>query len=205
MERAHTSTLWQVISDLGNPMVWGPFLFVLLMWIKGLSLNHILLSLVIFLLTVGAVSAITFNLARSRQLLDTRDLIEREIRSLPYFCTFLAYMVVAAIFNRQEWSPKWLVFLTSTMGIGLGICGFINLFWKVSFHTFASSAMATMFFMVTNSWWSLALLLLVSLIIGWSRIQLGVHTPMQVLIGFLLGLSLPILCAMSYLGGFLWT
>jgi len=28
----------------------------------------------------------------------TRDLIEREIRSLPYFCTFLAYMVVAAIF-----------------------------------------------------------------------------------------------------------
>jgi len=51
-------------------------------------------------------------------------------------------------------------------GIGLGICGFINLFWKVSFHTFASSAMATMFFMVTNSWWSLALLLLVSLVIA---------------------------------------
>jgi membrane-associated phospholipid phosphatase len=65
--------------------------------------------------------------------------------------------------------------------------------------------MATMFFMVTNSWWSLALLLLVSLIIGWSRIQLGVHTPMQVLIGFLLGISLPMSCAMGYLGGFLWT
>jgi len=87
----------------------------------------------------------------------------------------------------------------------LGICGFINLFWKVSFHTFASSAMATMFFMVTSSWWSLVLLLLVSLVIGWSRIRLGVHTPMQVLIGFLLGIFLPILCAMSYLGGFLWT
>ncbi|HRC96194.1 MAG TPA: phosphatase PAP2 family protein, partial [Coprothermobacter proteolyticus] len=203
MERAHhTSTLWQVISDFGNPMVWGTFLFVLLMWIKGLSLSHILLSLAIFLLTVGVVSAITFNVARSRQFSDTRDLIEREIRSLPYFCTFLAYMVVAAIFNRQDWSPKWLVFLTSTMGIGLGICGFINLFWKVSFHTFASSAMATMFFMVTSSWWSLVLLLLVSLVIGWSRIRLGVHTPMQVLIGFLLGIFLPILCAMSYLGGF---
>jgi len=26
MERAHhTSTLWQVISDFGNPMVWEPF------------------------------------------------------------------------------------------------------------------------------------------------------------------------------------
>jgi len=44
----------------------------------------------------GVVSAITFNVARSRQFSDTRDLIEREIRSLPYFCTFLAYMVVAA-------------------------------------------------------------------------------------------------------------
>jgi len=198
--------LVQVISDFGNPMLWGTFLFVLLMWIKGLSLNHILLSLGIFLMIVGVISAITFQIARSRQFSDTRDLVEREIRSLPYFFTFLAYMVVAAIFNRQDWAPKWMVFLTSTMGIGLGICGLINLFWKVSFHTFASSAMATMFFLVTNSWWSLVLLLLISLIIGWSRIQLGVHTPMQVLIGFLLGIFLPLLCEMSYLGGFLlWT
>jgi len=78
-------------------MVWGTFF----------SLDHILLSLGIFLLTVGVVSAITFNVARSRQFSDTRDLIEREIRSLPYFCTFLAYMVVAAIFNRQDWALAW--------------------------------------------------------------------------------------------------
>jgi len=48
---------------------------------------HIAL-LAIFLLTVGVVSAITFNVARSRQFSDTRDLIEREIRSLPYFVRF---------------------------------------------------------------------------------------------------------------------
>jgi len=88
MERAHhTSTLWQVISDFGNP--WCGNLFVRFAYVdKGLSLSHILLSLAIFLLTVGVVSAITFNVARSRQFSDTRDLIEREIRSLPYFVRF---------------------------------------------------------------------------------------------------------------------
>jgi membrane-associated phospholipid phosphatase len=197
------STIVQKISDFGNPMIWGTFLFLVLMVIKGLKPIHVVLSLGIFFITVGLVSAITFVVARNRQFVQTRDLVEREIRALPYFASMLAYFLAALIFDRQSWAPKWIVYMTSTMGIGLGVCGFINMYWKVSFHTFASSAMATMFFIVSQMPWSL-ILFLISLLIGWSRIKLHVHTAMQVTVGFLLGIVVPLLTQMTFLGGFLW-
>ncbi|WP_018962699.1 phosphatase PAP2 family protein [Coprothermobacter platensis] len=195
-------TLAQTISDIGNPMIWGTFLFVLLMWVKGLALEHILLALAIFFATVGLVSAVTFAIARNRQFIRTKDLVEREIRSLPYVASMLAYFLAAAIFGRQNWAPKWIIFITSSMGVGLGICGVINAFWKISFHTFASSAMATMFFMVSANWWSL-IFFAISLIIGWSRVKINVHTPKQVGAGFLLGIVVPLITKMTFLGGYL--
>ena len=61
-----------------------------------------------------------------------------------------------------------------------------NLYWKISAHLIGVGIpFATFFFLFqTNS----LVLLIIPIVVGWSRLKLKVHTPMQILAGFFLGI-----------------
>ncbi len=82
-------------------------------------------------------------------------------------------------------APRELVALVAAMVAGLSICTFITLFWKVSFHT-AVSAGAEVILVLVFGWPLLALAPLVGLL-GWARVELRDHTPVQVIAGATIG------------------
>jgi membrane-associated phospholipid phosphatase len=82
-------------------------------------------------------------------------------------------------------APLELVALVAAMTLGLSVSLLITLWWKVSVHTAVAAGAATVLMLVFGP----ALLAAWPLVgvIGWSRVQLGDHTPTQVLGGAALG------------------
>lgn len=82
------------------------------------------------------------------------------------------------------------------------IAAIINLKWKISVHAMAMSTSATVIFYLsgplTLNWPGIstaalvlcASLIIVILIVQWSRVRLGMHTPSQVVAGTLLAIIL---------------
>lgn len=68
---------------------------------------------------------------------------------------------------------------------GLLICAIVNLRWKLSVHT-AVAAFIWLGVFAPLPWGSAAALLL-TMLVGWSRIEVRHHTPTQVLAGALVG------------------
>ncbi len=99
---------------------------------------------------------------------------------------FMMIWLVICLKLIHYWQAPMVVgAIVSIATILVGILGLVTLFWKVSFHGAAISAVATTLLAVVGSsaWPMLFLILLV----GWSRIRLKRHTPYQVVIGSLLG------------------
>ncbi len=61
----------------------------------------------------------------------------------------------------------------------------INLYWKISAHLIGVGIPFATFFFLFQS--DVFYLILIPIIVGWARLTLKVHTPMQVFFGFLLG------------------
>jgi membrane-associated phospholipid phosphatase len=82
-------------------------------------------------------------------------------------------------------APRELVALVAAMTVGLSVSLLVTLWWKVSVHTAVAAGAATVLALVFGP----ALLAVWPLVgvIGWSRVQLGDHTPAQVLVGVVLG------------------
>jgi membrane-associated phospholipid phosphatase len=72
------------------------------------------------------------------------------------------------------------------------VCAFVNIWWKISTHSAAIGGVAgallafAEIFTFNPTWW-LCLVLLVSGMVGTSRMILKQHSLSQVLIGFILG------------------
>lgn len=77
---------------------------------------------------------------------------------------------------------------------GLLICAAVNLYWKLSVHT-AVAAFIWLSVFVPYPWGSAAALAL-TMLVGWSRVEVRHHSPAQVLAGALVGCVL-------FLGGLL--
>jgi len=79
-----------------------------------------------------------------------------------------------------------MVALQASIAVGVACGWVITLWWKISVHAAIAAGAATVLLLV----FGLALLvvwLLVALI-AWSRVQVGDHTPAQVLAGIALGI-----------------
>lgn len=79
---------------------------------------------------------------------------------------------------------------------GLLVCALVNLWWKLSVHT-AVAAFIGLSVCAPFAWGSAAALLL-TMLVGWSRVEVRHHTPTQVLVGAVVGSAL-------FLGGLWWS
>jgi membrane-associated phospholipid phosphatase len=96
--------------------------------------------------------------------------------------SILTGLAVLAAFD----APAEMVALQASIAAGVACGWVITLWWKISVHAAIAAGAATVLLLV----FGLALLVVWPLValIAWSRVQVGEHTPAQVLAGIALGI-----------------
>jgi membrane-associated phospholipid phosphatase len=97
--------------------------------------------------------------------------------------SILLGLAVLAAFD----APAEMVALLASIGVGVACGWVVTLWWKISVHAAIAAGAATVLLLVFGPA-LLAIWLLVALI-AWSRVQVGDHTPAQVLAGVALGVA----------------
>ena len=110
------------------------------------------------------------------------SLREQRIRfGVVAFTSILLGLALLAAFD----APPEMVALLASIAVGVACGWVITLWWKISVHAAIAAGAATVLTLVFGTA-LLAAWALVTLI-GWSRVQVGDHTPAQVLAGVALG------------------
>lgn len=117
--------------------------------------------------------------------LSDRNISVREQRiafGLVAITSILIGLAVLAAFD----APAEMVALQASIAVGVACGWVITLWWKISVHAAIAAGAATVLLLV----FGLALLVAWPLValIAWSRVQVGDHTPAQVLAGVALGI-----------------
>lgn len=125
---------------------------------------------------------------------DVSDLFisKREQRTMPYLFSFISYAFWALFMFRVLKLPMFIVGAGVGTTLSILFITLINLKWKISAHLSGIGGLAGGIFgvcyrMAYNPYWFLILVLAISALVAWSRIELKAHTPGQTLAGFSLG------------------
>ena len=155
-----------------------------------------------FILTLAVVFGFLLPIAvfiymRKKKLIVDDDATIKEERTLPYIIgillTFTATIISYFILGAELSTLTWIVYVISSTAITI-----INKYWKISAHAMGVSIPLGISIVLGNM---LEIpLLIVLLVIFWSRLKLKVHTPLQLFAGALLGslISIIILMVASY-------
>lgn len=143
-------------------------------------------SLTVFLVALifGFVLPITmFVLMRKKKMISDNDAMVKDQRTLPYLIAIVFYSVGLIILIYAEVSKIsiafWFCYISNTI-----VTIIINKYWKISAHSMgASGAAAALFF---TFGWSSFVAMIITLLVGWSRIELKCHTIGQVAAGIIL-------------------
>ena len=120
------------------------------------------------------------------------ELGAKERRMVPYavsiFCYFACYYLMAMLHI-----PSFMARILMAALLIQIVCAIVNVWWKISTHTAAiggvtGALMAFAFLFAFNPTWWLCFTVLVSGMVGSSRIILRQHTLSQVTVGYITGL-----------------
>jgi membrane-associated phospholipid phosphatase len=108
----------------------------------------------------------------------------REQRPLPLLVGVASVLIAWALLAAAG-APRDLVALVGAMAVGLSASLLVTLVWKISVHAAVSAGAVVILVLIFGP----ALLILASLavLVGWARVELGDHTPPQVVTGAGLG------------------
>lgn len=138
-------------------------------------------------ITGGPLAALVY-LARRGRITDHH--VGKRTQRAPILLGTMGSVVVGLLLLLLVGAPQPLITMTLSVLAGLLLVMLVNLAWKLSVH-----AAVSMFFAVamvlTFPGAGVALAVpafAVPLVVGWSRVRLGAHTPLQVLAGYAAGL-----------------
>ncbi len=155
---------------------------------------------IIFCFTI-LLPALTIFLYKTMHRLSWDDLLLRRVRFVPYAVTIISYGFCLALINRIARHVVYGYLMSGlilSVLICLLICFFVNLKWKISVHMAGIGGatgmlVAISLFFGQNQMPALCGLILLSGLLGTSRILLGRHTFYEVLFGYLTGLLTTVL------------
>lgn len=120
---------------------------------------------------------------RRRRLTD-HHVVRREQRPLPLMVGIGSVLVGLALLVYLG-APKELVALVGAMTVGLVTTLMVTLIWKISLHMAVAVGAIVILALVFGP--ALLVLSLLLGMVGWARVELGDHTPAQVIVGSGLG------------------
>ena len=133
---------------------------------------------------------------RYRNIISSWMIEERKERRAPMITTSLFYLVTAYIFLRFQIPLfiKYFVLVSAIMSIAVTI---INFWWKISVHAVGSGALIALVVILsikmhTPLTWFFVPVILASGLVMSSRLWLNSHSPVEIWLGFLLGVLVPV-------------
>lgn len=184
----------RIISGMFSPFVipFGAFLVLFLIsYLRMLPTEYKLLVLgVVYCFTI-LLPMVTIFLFQKINGWGLKDLSERKKRFVPYGLTITAYIFCLLMMYKLNLPYYMSGIITATL-IAMIICVILNFKWKVSEHMTGMGGvigglLSFSFLFNYNPVWWLCLFLLISGVLGTSRILLKQHTLGQVLSGFGIG------------------
>lgn len=183
----------KAITEIGAPWVSN----ILGSIAVGVLARSVAWGVVLVLLTAILPMALIFAAMKVRGGGD-HHVSDRSQRPL-ILLLILLIQIVGVVVEVAVGAPTVVIAFTVVGVVTLVVTGVITaaLKWKVSLHVAVATSIVAFLALAAGSWLWLLLFAWVALI-GWSRVKLGAHTPMQVLVGFVCGLvsaaaALPIL------------
>jgi membrane-associated phospholipid phosphatase len=117
---------------------------------------------------------------------------KREERTMPYLFSFIAYVFWSMFMWRTMQFPIFIVSMSIGSTLTIVIIVLVNLKWKISAHLAGMGGIVGAIFgvcyrMAYNPLWFFVLIFSLSALVALSRLELKAHTPLQTLVGFLVG------------------
>jgi hypothetical protein len=111
--------------------------------------------------------------------------ISRREQRPPVMAIALASVVCGLLVLRWLDAPRALFALMAAMVAGLVVALAITSFWKISIHAATAAGTVASLAILVSPWWLIASPLVV--LTGWARVEIRDHTPVQVLVGAIVG------------------
>jgi membrane-associated phospholipid phosphatase len=189
----------KAISFIFHPLLITTYSFIILFSL------HTFFSLVIpplaKLMILGIVFVVTFLFPAllilvlwKRGLISELNMNKREDRIIPFIMTAIFFSLAYYLLKQLHISPIYNYFIIGTTFIII-IALIINYFWKISIHMIAMGGMlgaflALSFVLIINIPILIMLIIFISGLVGFARLKLNIHSPAQVYIGFLTGVTI---------------
>lgn len=150
-----------------------------------------------FILTI-AMPMLSFLIMLRMKLITDINLTVRKERVMPTYVAIIYYLCFYYILREIDGLSIHILSAFFGCIIAIFIANIITTYWKISIHQIGISSVAAIIVatsevtLTNNICWITFLLLMIGLV-GWSRLHLNRHTPLQVLAGSILGFTIPYL------------
>lgn len=187
-----------VVSYVLHPL-WTPLLVLFLLWWVDpwLRLQPAVMFYVGSVFLINAVApAVSIYVLHRRGVLGDLEVSERSERLWPFLIVlFYQALGLFALTRPGVYLPREVLALVVAMMASLVLALFVNRRFKMSMHMLANGG-------AFGAVWAfnqlhglglegaLPLGFLVAGVVGWSRMRLGVHTPAELALGFLVGFTM---------------
>ncbi|MBP9151204.1 MAG: phosphatase PAP2 family protein [Flavobacteriales bacterium] len=146
--------------------------------------------LITFLNTIILPIGVFYYFYRAK-LIDSFHMHTAKERSLPFLTTIVFHLSTFYMFSKAP-MPSLFPNLILGAAFSVALAFVINLKWKVSIHMLGMGGIVGTIFGLMLRYQVDAIQLVMSLVIlsgivGYSRLRLNAHTPLQVYVGFVLG------------------
>ena len=184
-----------IISLVFQPLLIPTYAMIMLMNMDIFSILPVRWQMIAiggtFIFT-GVLPALPIWLMMKRGDVNDLFISKREERTMPYLFSFMAYVFWALFMWRTLQFPMFIVAMGMGSAVSIFIIVFINLKWKISAHVAGMGGLCGAIFCVCyrtaiNPVWLFAIVLLLSAVVAFSRLELRAHTPGQTLAGFVVG------------------
>lgn len=176
----------RLISDIFVPPVSSFLIFIFLALFLEVEAEMQLLVISGAFIAGVVMPTVFFIYWRKKGKISNFDVTEKDERTLPYlvgmFFSFTGLLFLIYLDAHEYSKILWICYITNTAMVIL-----INRFWKISAH---SAGLATAIGALTYvTGWVGLVFVLVLILVGWSRLQLKVHTFNQVFYGGVFGFT----------------
>ncbi len=193
-----------IIAARALSLIFNPFYLplvglVLLFWFTYLDLLPLSYKLtvvaLVYLFTI-LFPTLLIHFYRNYHGWKLFQLGKRERRMVPYIISIVSYFTCCYIMNFIR-IPHFISTLLVIAILLQTVCAFINVWWKISTHTAGIGAVTGTLVIFSEIfgfyllWW-LCLALVISGLVGTSRMILRQHSLSQVLVGYALGIVISI-------------
>ncbi|MCX8010725.1 MAG: hypothetical protein N3A61_06200 [Ignavibacteria bacterium] len=181
------NSLARLVSLLFLPPAFSLFTFTYLHIVFEQGNQKFLSSLLLSILATVIIPIFVFLIQRKKGNITDNDAVNKEQRNLTFIILIFVYLASSILLYLID-AYSYIVILMIAYSINTLFVLLINQFFKISIHTFTVIGSAAVFWFVSEI--VFLLFIFSGLLVGWSRIKLGVHSKSEVFFGMILGFFL---------------